>query len=58
MNDTARWQELDSRHHLHPFTDHKALASVGSRIITRPRAAGFGTATAIAFWMAWPVSGA
>lgn len=35
MNDTARWQELDSRHHLHPFTDHKALASVGSRIITR-----------------------
>ncbi len=35
MNDTARWQELDSRHHLHPFTDHKALASVGSRIITK-----------------------
>jgi len=35
MNDTARWQELDSRHHLHPFTDHKALAGIGSRIITK-----------------------
>lgn len=35
MNDTIRWQALDSRHHLHPFTDHKALASIGSRIITR-----------------------
>ena len=34
MNDTARWQELDSQHHLHPFTDHKALSAVGSRIIT------------------------
>jgi putrescine aminotransferase len=35
MNDTARWQTLDSRHHLHPFTDHKALAAIGSRIITK-----------------------
>lgn len=35
MNDTARWQELDSRHHLHPFTDHKALSRIGSRVITR-----------------------
>jgi len=35
MNDTQRWQTLDSSHHLHPFTDHKALAAIGSRIITR-----------------------
>ncbi|MEM9442452.1 MAG: aspartate aminotransferase family protein [Pseudomonadota bacterium] len=35
MNDTQRWQTLDSSHHLHPFTDHKALAATGSRIITR-----------------------
>jgi putrescine aminotransferase len=28
-------QELDKAHHLHPFTDHKALHSKKSRIITR-----------------------
>ena len=32
---TAEWQRLDSQHYLHPFTDHKALARKGSRIITR-----------------------
>lgn len=35
MTETADWQALDSRHHVHPFTDHRALAAVGSRIITR-----------------------
>ena len=35
MTATERWQELDSRHHLHPFTDHKALSAKGARIITR-----------------------
>ena len=38
MNDiaesTRRWQELDRRHYLHPFTHHKSLAAKGSRIIT------------------------
>ncbi len=34
-HDTASWQDLDRRHHLHPFTDSKALAKKGSRIITR-----------------------
>ncbi|MEE4163288.1 MAG: aspartate aminotransferase family protein [Woeseiaceae bacterium] len=29
------WQSLDSEHHLHPFTDHKALHAKRSRIITR-----------------------
>lgn len=29
------WQELDKKHHLHPFTDHKALHKNRSRIITR-----------------------
>jgi putrescine aminotransferase len=29
------WQELDKDHHLHPFTDHKALHEKRSRIITR-----------------------
>ena len=29
------WQELDKDHHLHPFTDHKALYEKRSRIITR-----------------------
>jgi putrescine aminotransferase len=32
---TRDWQELDTRHYLHPFTDFKALAAEGSRIITR-----------------------
>ncbi|MGI9498897.1 MAG: aspartate aminotransferase family protein [Geminicoccaceae bacterium] len=35
MTETARWQKLDRDHHLHPFTDHKALAAIGSRVITR-----------------------
>ena len=33
--DTATWQELDRRHFLHPFTDFKALAAKGTRIIVR-----------------------
>ncbi len=32
---TRDWQALDARHYLHPFTDFKALAGEGSRIITR-----------------------
>jgi len=28
------WQELDKKHHLHPFTDHKELHERRSRIIT------------------------
>ena len=32
---TPEWQALDIQHHLHPFTDYKALRSEGSRIITR-----------------------
>ena len=31
---TAEWQRLDSAHYLHPFTDYKALAARGARIIT------------------------
>ncbi|MFO0997328.1 MAG: aspartate aminotransferase family protein [Alphaproteobacteria bacterium] len=33
--EVQRWRELDRRHHLHPFTDSKALwAEGGTRIIT------------------------
>ncbi|MDX1498843.1 MAG: aspartate aminotransferase family protein [Woeseiaceae bacterium] len=32
---TTEWQDLDSEHHLHPFTDHKDLHKKKSRIITR-----------------------
>lgn len=28
-------QQIDAAHHLHPFTDHKELREIGSRIITR-----------------------
>ncbi len=30
---TAQYQELDSAHFLHPFTDHKQLHQKGARII-------------------------
>ena len=33
--DTAGWQDLDRRHYLHPFTDFKALAAKGTRVIVR-----------------------
>jgi putrescine aminotransferase len=32
---TAQWQAADAAHFLHPFTDFKALAGKGSRIIER-----------------------
>ncbi|MEM9057819.1 MAG: aspartate aminotransferase family protein, partial [Pseudomonadota bacterium] len=31
---TAKLQALDREHYLHPFTDHKALAARGTRVIT------------------------
>jgi putrescine aminotransferase len=34
-DDTRRWQELDRRHHLHPFSNPAELASGDVRIITR-----------------------
>ena len=33
--DTAALQREDSAHYLHPFTDHKALAAQGARVIVR-----------------------
>jgi putrescine aminotransferase len=36
---TREWQQLDSRHYLHPFTDFKALAAEGARVITRAEGA-------------------
>ncbi len=34
-NTTAHWRQLDTAHHLHPFTDQKELSEAGgSRIIT------------------------
>ncbi|NDY90512.1 aspartate aminotransferase family protein [Ideonella livida] len=32
---TREWQQADAAHFLHPFTDSKALAAKGSRIITK-----------------------
>ncbi len=31
---TAMWQQADRKHHLHPFTNHAALAEKGVRVIT------------------------
>ncbi len=35
MSTTELWQAKDAAHHLHPFTDHGALAAKGTRVITR-----------------------
>ncbi len=32
---TAALQAMDAAHHLHPFTDHKALSAEGSRVIVK-----------------------
>jgi putrescine aminotransferase len=32
---TKQWQEADSAHFLHPFTDHRSLAGKGARIVER-----------------------
>ncbi|MEW5769418.1 MAG: aspartate aminotransferase family protein [Pseudomonadota bacterium] len=32
---TQQVQALDSAHYLHPFTDHKSLAGIGARVITK-----------------------
>ena len=32
---TSEWQAADAAHYLHPFTDFKALAAKGSRVITK-----------------------
>ena len=33
-NSTAHWRHLDAEHHLHPFSDTKALNAEGVRVIT------------------------
>lgn len=32
--DTAKFQQLDEKHYIHPFTDHKDMHKIGTRIIT------------------------
>ena len=32
---TKQWQDIDTAHHLHPFTDYKLLAKEGSNIIVK-----------------------
>ena len=32
---TKQWQDIDTAHHLHPFTDYKSLAVEGSNIIVK-----------------------
>ncbi|HEY1612230.1 MAG TPA: aminotransferase [Rhizomicrobium sp.] len=34
-NLTRHWQALDAAHHIHPFTNHDALAREGVRVVTR-----------------------
>ena len=32
---TKQWQQADSSHFLHPFTDHQSLAAKGARVVER-----------------------
>ena len=34
-NTTTHWQAIDREHHIHPFTQHRELAEIGSRVITK-----------------------
>ena len=34
-NLTKHWQELDARHHIHPFTETQALNKKGVRVIVK-----------------------
>ena len=34
-SNTEQYQQLDRDHHLHPFTDFKALGKKGTRVITK-----------------------
>lgn len=34
-DEIERWQDLDRRHYLHPFTDHRELGARGTRLIER-----------------------
>ncbi len=36
-NQTKRWKELDAAHHIHPFTNTKALNEEGVRVITHAK---------------------
>lgn len=38
---TARMQELDAKHHLHPFSNHKSLRAAGARVIVGGEGAHF-----------------
>lgn len=55
---TAEWRELDARHHLHPFTDFKALAAKAVGSSPAARAYICGTATTTAFLTPWRGCGA
>ena len=32
---TKQWQDIDTAHHLHPFTEYKSIAKEGSNIIVK-----------------------
>ncbi len=38
---TAQMKELDAKHHLHPFSNHKSLRAAGSRVIVGGEGAHF-----------------
>jgi hypothetical protein len=56
-NNTARWRDLDMRHHLHPFTDTRQLVEAGgSRIITKAEGVwpACGASTSATGARSWP----
>ena len=51
------WQDLDSSHYLHPFTDHGQLSKKGSRVFTKARVSIYGTLRDTKFWTPCQVCG-
>lgn len=58
MLTTKRLQELDGRHHLHPFTAYRELAAKGSRIIARAEGVYLHDPEGNRILTAWPACGA
>ena len=50
---TKHLQELDSKHHIHPFTDHKALMTKGTRVMTKADGVYLWDSDGTKFWMEW-----
>jgi putrescine aminotransferase len=50
---TSYLQDLDRKHHLHPFTNHAEMHASGTHVITSLRECGLLTQSGVGFSMVW-----